>query len=288
MASLLSIRGVSFLLGYALFGAAVWWLVRAVRRSLEGRKLPSASAVRVDPYLVALLCRGAIGAVQAAVVTLVQKGFLNQVGSQVSAATREDRPDDLLECAVLDATRGRPRDISGVARQRPVKQQCKSMSRQLVDARCMTRPRVTLLRSALFIPAALLCLVVGVMLIGIWQEPAGVLALMALGSLIVGARVCFPRVTEHGRLLLRDVELAHAELYKHRATVHEGSAAELTWLIAVFGVAALPREGFPALANLFPVHGGADHSFAHGSNDLMSNDFGSSSFGGNDGGSSGG
>jgi uncharacterized protein (TIGR04222 family) len=251
------LRGPEFLFFYIAFSVCTIVFTRQLREWIEYGPVPQVHLD--DPYLFAYLNGGINEVFRAAIVVLLDRGWLIAEGDSIHR-----RPD-------IEASSTLPQVeqevISFFSSRRPAYEALRSSGSGsaaeiyekrtaeldlMPDARTKAR-RYMLCAVAICVLALLSLIKIGVALA---RGRTNILFLMILTILApyLLARIVLPGPTAKGRALLRDVRTLFADLAGRRPLLRPGAGTkEIAWLVGVFGIRALPREGFPDVPTLFPL-----------------------------------
>jgi len=251
------LRGPEFLFFYVLLCAFVMFAVFWLRERLE--RGPTPQVHLDDPYLFAYLRGGMNEVYRAAIVVLLDRGWLVAEGASVDRRGEfEPYPDrPAVEQEVL-AFFSAPRAAYEALRKSALGPAASTYEQRAFDLDLMPDGRVKARRQILC--GIGVCLLVGVSLVKIAvalsRGRTNILFLIALtiAAQFVLARLAVSGPTAQGRALLRDVQTLFSDLKGRRPFLRPGAGTkEIAWLVGVFGVGALPRDGFPDVKTLFPL-----------------------------------
>lgn len=252
------LRGPQFLLFYA--GLLVITLVVAgrLRRRNELRQAPYSEAPWNDPYRIAFLRGGRNELVRVAVVSLVDRGLLEVHGDKVQTTTvgKGMEARKRIEREVLESclTAREPKELFSASRFDAAAQDYEA---ELLRMRLLPDVETQGQRRALFLSAAAVLLFFSVTkIVMAWMRGrVNVMFLIVLTvvALVLLLKTVNPRLTARGNALLENVRNLFTSLKVRAPQIRPGGAStELVMLVAVFGIAALPRENFVWTRRLFP------------------------------------
>jgi len=257
------LAGPEFLLFYFLLGVITAMIVRVARRTfLESAgqvgALDLANRIGKDPYAVAYLRGGRDELIRAALISLIERGLLAAGASKLVLADRDAEAkirrslDKTLVMAVAAEV-----DVPGLFSDTLVKREADLYGPPLQklgvlpDNACRRASVMLFVVSALF-----LLLVAGIKIaVALSRGHSNVLflVLMAVGFAFVLDRAANPRITALGAEACRGLRELFAGLHGRRETFRlSKTTSELTFLAAVFGIAALPYEVSKAMSFLRP------------------------------------
>ncbi|HTY98566.1 MAG TPA: TIGR04222 domain-containing membrane protein [Rhodocyclaceae bacterium] len=255
----MSISGPAFLVLYSLLALAVVWLLRSHygRRETEGQRVPQLQLSK-DPYQVAMLRDGAKGAVQTAVVSLVDRGLLEELDGRVRLVDEKSLALELrpFENYVLAACRQWIEPA--IIEQRPaVASACREYEADLGRRALLADARTFAGRLPAYLAAAGLTLGVAVARIAYalahGRHNVIFLMILALVCAVFLHRAYRNRRTGLGDKALARLAILFARLKRDaKRIIPGGGNQDLALAVAVFGVAILPAETFPYLARLYP------------------------------------
>jgi uncharacterized protein (TIGR04222 family) len=248
--------GPLFLVFYICLLAAVLYGVFHGRKKWETGE-PSRMDLS-DPYLIAFLRGGPHESLRVAVINLVDRGLLTAEKTKLCRTARATPSSARkpIEQAILDRT-GAPVEASSLFHGSQLTSAFFSYQTFLEGERLLPDGSQVLARTMVFLFIIGIILGVGVtkVLIAIDRGHHNIgflIALMCIGG-GAAAYVCFPRLTEKGRLTLEDLATLYARLRDRASDIQPGGATiELAMLAAVFGLSALPGEAFAYSKTLFP------------------------------------
>jgi uncharacterized protein (TIGR04222 family) len=248
--------GPPFLVFYVCLLAAVVYGALRCRKSLEAGE-PSRLDLS-DPYLIAFLRGGPNESLRVAVINLVDRGLLNAKKTKLCRTARAtpSSAGKAIERAVLDQTSA-PVEAASLFNGSGLTSAFSSYQTFLEGERLLPDGSQVLVRFSLFLVTLGIVLGIGVtkLLIALDRGHHNIGFLIALMCIGGGgaAFVCFPRLTEKGRLMLEDLRSLYSRLRDRAADIQPGGATiEAAMLAAVFGLTALPGEAFAYSKTLFP------------------------------------
>lgn len=250
--------GPQFLFFYA--GLLVLTLVVAsrLRRRNELREAPYDEVPWNDPYRIAFLRGGKSELIRVVVVSLVDRGLLKvqstkvqttAVGIGTEARKRIER--DVLEyCGTL-------REAKELFSATRFDAAAADYEEELARMRLLPDAEMKAGRRALFLGASAVLLFFSVTKIVIalnrGRMNVGFLILLTVVALALLLKSVNPRLTARGSALLENVQNLFLSLKVRAPQIRPGGATtELVMLVAVYGIAALPREEFLWTRYLFP------------------------------------
>lgn len=268
------LRGPQFLAFYAaltpLTLLVIWWLRRNREMGLQdgGAVTPAALA---DPYLIAYLRGGASETIRTAAVSLIDRGLLTVEGEKVHTSSTGRKTDvrrtverALLEyCAASSDPRGLFKDQKLVAACDEYEQQL--TRRHLLPDEAVTANRKTIFNCAV---AVLIAFSIVKLIVAFMRGRSNVMFLIVCTIIAVVAAhaVAFPRQTALGKALLSEIQNLFSALKLRAAQIRPGGAtAEMSLLVAVFGISALQGADFAWTKLLFPAAAASDSSSSSGS-----------------------
>lgn len=247
--------GPAFLIFYLASGVALLALLVFWRRSAESGDAPR---VRLsDPYLIASLRGGPPEALRLAVVALLDRGLLKVSGTCLqaepgaSALVRRE-----VEKAVLERF-GEPDEAATVYNDAAALRAAEALDRELRrlgllpgERQLWQRHGRTLLGIGLLAALAALKLAVA---LARGRHNVGFLVALAVLLSLAALATWGSRRTARGDALLASLRTLFGGLRARSAGVRRGGAtAELSLLMAVFGLAALPAPARDEASALFP------------------------------------
>lgn len=252
------LRGPQFLLFYAGLVVVTLVVVARLRRRNELRQAPYSEAPWNDPYRIAFLRGGRNELVRVVVVSLVDRGLLEVQGDKVqtTAVGKGTEARKRIEREVLEycAAAREPKDLFSPSRFDAAAQDYET---ELLRMRLLPDVETRGERRALFRWAAAVLLFFSVTKIVVaWMRGrmnVGFLILLTIVALVLLLKTVNPRLTARGNALLENVRNLFTSLKVRAPQIRPGGASsELVMLVAVFGIAALPRENFVWTRRLFP------------------------------------
>ena len=253
------LRGPEFLLFYiilcALVLASSWWLRET------GEAGPTPQVPLDDPYFFAFLRGGDAEVFRDAIVILLDRGSLSAIGGTVqsvggptSEATHPAEQEVLsffksshpAYDALQQGTLGSSIEAyESKAEQLGVLPNARERGRRYV--------RYGIAAFALATIAFIKILVA----LSRGRTNIGFLIILSVLVQIALVKIAIPRLTTKGRALIRDIQSLFSDLEARRPLLRPNAGTkEIAWLVAVFGVSALPTAGFPDIKALFPQSSG--------------------------------
>ena len=250
------LRGPEFLLFYVFLTIVVLVVTAFVRRVLDGSgAVQSPSTIVSDPYLVAQLRGGAGETLRVALLSLVDRGLIEESGG--TFRTREGaEPEHGHRPIERDVLRLYQNGGDGPA-VLSLAPSCEPYEERLRSLGLVADESIRARRFALF--GLMLVLLGGVaatkIYIGISRgRPVLFLVILSAISVLLLYKAAMPRRTRAGEALLGDVRRLFGGLKARAETLRRGGAtSELALLAAVFGVATVPLTVFPQRSLLYPV-----------------------------------
>lgn len=250
-----ALSGPEFLVFYTLFGILVVGGLYALRHSGE----PDLHAGKVplsDPNLIAYLRGGKNEALRVATVFLIDRGLLKVQGDLLETRNSNDggRTPNLVEKAIL--SRFGNRDLArSLFADEPCEKAADRLRVALEQLGLLPSEGVKAARNGrLFLALVVLWLVALIkIVVGLRQDrPIGLLMVLGVGLTLAAWKFHDPWRTRRGEALLGDLETLFSHLRARAALLRPSSnAAEAALLAAVFGLAALPQDGWLHLRTLF-------------------------------------
>ena len=238
------------LLAAALFGAAYY---RKTHETGEPSRLDLS-----DPYLIAFLRGGPHESLRVAVINLVDRGLLKVDKTKICRTAKADPSSarKALERALLDRAHA-PVDAATLFHGLEIAEALSSYRTLLKNERMLPSVAQTSRRLLTFVITLGIVLGIGmiklVIALGRGHHNVGFLTLLMCISLGGAMYVCFPRLTEKGRLALEDLRALYSRLrYRAREIQPGGATIEAVMLAAVFGLTALEGGAFGYWKTLFP------------------------------------
>lgn len=255
------LRGPEFLLFYLLLSAAIVGLAWFLRVQLEGGSVPQVHLD--DPYFFAYLRRGIAEVFRAAIVVLLDRGLLlYSDGTNVmrAAGVEPSTPEHPVEGEVL-AYFSAPHAAHDALQPDVLGSSIAAYDTNAQQLGLTPSSRETAQRQVIYVIAAgaLAAVAIIKLLLALARGRTNVGLLIILGFLaqFVLFKVAFPRLTERGKALMRDVQTLFGDLESRRPMLRPAAGTkELAWLVCVFGLASLPM-GFPDVNALFPKSAGS-------------------------------
>jgi uncharacterized protein (TIGR04222 family) len=260
----LDLAGPEFLLFYTLFALVTLGLLYVARAAGESGPAPRIDTG--DAYLIAYLRGGRHAALRVATIALIDRGLLvaDVVTRTVVAPGQRTGPQHPIEQALVRHFE-QSRLATTVFGNDELTAACAEYERRLTalglipdEARRSVRRR--LLGAALL---GLVGLPVAKIVVAFARGRSNVLFLVVLTAVaaVAAAGVATPRLTSRGRALLADLRRLFARLRSRAPSLHPGGAsADVALLVAVFGLAALPRSAFAYARALYPKAGSSGSS----------------------------
>jgi uncharacterized protein (TIGR04222 family) len=253
----LDLPGPQFLLFYTFFAAAVVAGLVFWRRRAELSKSPAKIDLS-DPYLIAYLRGGEREVLRVATVTLIDRGLLVRTGSIIRRAENAS-PDSVrrpIEQALL-MKYARGGEVSWMFEDDGLSKACEPYGATLRRARLLPDEYVNQARLVRLVIASFVLSVVGftkvLIALDAGRSNVGFLIVLMIASVVVAAAVSFPRLTESGKAMIKDVQSLYTGLLDRSALMKPGGAGIDTMMLgAVFGLGALAGPGFSLASGLFP------------------------------------
>lgn len=251
------LRGPEFLFFYIVLSGCTTLAVLWLREWLEGGPTPQVHLD--DPYFFAYLRGGMNEVYRAAIVVLIDRGWLISEGDSVHR--REDiepKPEQPgVEQEVLSFFYA-PQPAYKALKSGAYGSSSSVYERRATELGLMPDDRVKGRRQILVSIAV--CTLVGISLIKIAvalsRGRTNVLFLIILTFLapyLLG-RLVLAGPTAKGKALLRDVQVLFGDLKGRRPFLRPGAGTkEIAWLVSVFGLGYLPNGSFPDGKMLFPL-----------------------------------
>jgi uncharacterized protein (TIGR04222 family) len=250
--------GPAFLGAYGALVLVTLGLMILARRLGEGGPVPRLDLV--DPGLLAALRGGSDEATRVTMVSLIDRGLLvaepgGDARKVVAAPGAEKMARRGLELAILRRANVPVVPLS-VGWGPEVAAAARAHEAELERLGLLPSPAQRTRRTLIL--AAALAVVVGAALIKVDMavdrgHPFAFLVVAAVLGVILLVKRARPRRTVRGDRFMRDLETLFDGLKRRAAQVRPGGAtAEAVMLAAVFGIAALPSQGFGAIHGLFP------------------------------------
>lgn len=251
------LRGPEFLFFYIGLSVCVFIGTVWVRELMERGPIPQVNLE--DPYFFAYLRGGITEAFRAAVIVLLDRGWLIAYGDVVHR--RDDiqpKPEQPgIEQEVLSFFTA-PHSAYQALRNCSLGSTASHYEKQATELDLIPGSRRKSMRQLLV--AVAICGLVLVSLIkiavAISRGRTNLLFLVILTVLApyLLARVLLSGPTSKGRALIRNVQSLFSDLKGRRPFLRPGAGTkEIAWLVGVFGVKALPLDGFPDVKTLFPL-----------------------------------
>ncbi|HET6175495.1 MAG TPA: TIGR04222 domain-containing membrane protein [Candidatus Sulfotelmatobacter sp.] len=250
------LRGPEFLFFYVLLSGAVILAVIWLREWMESGPTPPVHLE--DPYFFAYLRGGMNEVFRAAIVVLLDRGWLIAEGDMVHRRDDvEPNPEQpSIEQEVLSFFYT-PRPAYEALKSSPLGTAASTYEQQTVELDLMPNQLVKGKRQILCGIAA--CALLGVSLtkiaIALSRGRTNLLFLIILTVVVqwILVQVAVPGPTAKGRALLRDIQSLFSDLKGRRPFLRPGAGTkEIAWLVGVFGLGSLPSDGFPDVKALFP------------------------------------
>ena len=242
------LRGPEFLVLY--IGLSVVVIIAAVvlRQYAE-----SADAPRIDlsdPLLIAYLRGGDKEVMRVAVVSLIDRGLLECSGTRLHTA-KHARPESVrreIDKALLKKFASSA-EVSSMFDDFKLRSICYEYEETLKRVRLLPDNSITLVRTVIF--SCVILVLGGVGLIKLMvafsrgRTNVGFLIVLIIVSIVVAAKLSFPRLTQSGKAMLEDLKNLYFGLKDRASLLRPGGATlEPMMLAAVFGVGALAGMGF--------------------------------------------
>jgi uncharacterized protein (TIGR04222 family) len=249
------LSGPDFLLFYLCVSMAVILALWLSRRRAESGPAPKLNLS--DPYLIAYLRGGENEVMRLAVVSLVERGLLIPLGTQLR---RHDR-------ATFDSTRipieyeilkkfGSPAEAGSIFKDDRLKAVCQPYKTLLEQAGLLPDGKIKRDRWMRFAIAAFALCSLSFMKVTIGlsrNRPVAFLVILSIVAVIATSFAAFPRLTARGKAMLADVQTIYGGLKDRAHSFTRGAAtADALMLAAVFGVAALAPADYAYARTLFP------------------------------------
>jgi len=259
------VSGPPFLAIYAALIAVLCGVLRVVARQTDPAEVPPGQWT--DPYLLAYLSGGPDLALRTVALSLVDRGLLHANGPALSvavpgAAALVQRP---VEQRLLQVV-GAGADARSILQSGTLHDGCEDIQRQLRQARLIeigpARLGSGLLRSGIAATALLMVAVARIVLAASrGQHKIGYLiALTLLGLVLVfsskggwSSLVSGPSRTRAGETLLADMRQLFGTLPLRAGQIQPGGGtSELSFLVALYGLAAAPAFASSTLQSWMP------------------------------------
>ncbi len=249
------LRGPEFLFFFLFASAGALLVLRLVRWLLEVRASEPSLG---DPYQLACLRGGPEETIRVAMVSLIDRGLLDVFGDLVKAGPEAGRnvARRPLDRALLEHF-AKPCGADTALRSSSVRDCVVFIETELRKTNLLPDDMSRVMKAAAFGSAVLLIDGAALQKVSLAIERGhsnfGILVILAFAFPFVAWRLTFPRLTRGGEAALLHVRSLFAGLNGRAWTLRPGgSTAEIALLVAVFGLAALPREQFPWVLRLFP------------------------------------
>jgi uncharacterized protein (TIGR04222 family) len=258
----LALPGPAFLGFYIVLSGLVLVVLRLFLKTLETAPTPGLSVK--DPYLIAYLRGGTHETAAVAILSLCDRGLLVIGDGQVSRANLVGsiRLPHPLERAVLAACVGGAKARS-LVRDDAVAGACDAYHAELQALGLVADERTQSRRVLWALAAAAILLGVGgaKLIVAVSQDRSNIGFLIIL--MIFMAFVLFRMVgrsrTGAGDAALGELRQLFADLRRRAGGLQPGRATSDTMLLAaIFGLSALPSNGFAAIRSLFRNPAGSD------------------------------
>ena len=286
-----ALNGPEFLVFYTLYGILVVGLLYAFRHSGE----PDVDAGKVslsDHNLIAYLRGGKNEALRVATMFLIDRGLLKVQGDRLERRDSNDteRTGNVLEKAILARFSDRD-DARSLFSDDHCERAADHLRVALEQLGFLPSEGVKAARNGrLFFALAALSLVAMIRIfVGLLRNrPIGLLMVLGIVLMVAAWKLHDPGRTRRGEALLDDLRNLFSHLRARAALLRPSTnAAEAALLAAVFGLAALPEEGWLHLRTLF-ARGTTRNSGSGSSCGAGCGSAGSSACGGGGGGGGGG
>jgi uncharacterized protein (TIGR04222 family) len=250
------LRGPEFLVFY--IGLAVLVIIGGVllRRYAESSGIPKIDLS--DPLLIAYLRGGDKEVMRVAVVSLIDRGLLECSGTRLHTA-KHARPESVRreidrELLKKFSTEG---EVTSMFDDFKLQSTCSEYEETLKRVRLLPDNSITLVRTIIFASAILILGGVGLVKLIIafsrGRTNVGFLIVLIIVSIVVAAKLSFPRLTQSGKAMLEDLKNLYFGLKARASLLRPGGATlEPMMLAAVFGVGALAGMDFAFTKSLFP------------------------------------
>jgi uncharacterized protein (TIGR04222 family) len=248
--------GPQFLLFYSALGLTVTLSLLWTRRQHESLAAPTTRLD--DPYLVAMLRGGGDEAVRLALLSLLdRKLIVTEAGDHLARApdvtTAHVRRD--IEKAILKSL-DRSRSVDDVLAGVRADFALQSYENTLKRMNLLPGPEHKARRMKLWAAGFGVLFVVAVIKVGMGisrNRPVLLLVLEGAAFAVATVAICFPRRTLSGDQLVTHMRELFSSLKDRAGSLRAGGeTSDLTWLGAVFGLAAVPGSVFPHTQLLTP------------------------------------
>jgi uncharacterized protein (TIGR04222 family) len=255
------VSGPLFLAFYAILALAANLLLRQYYRGRETRETVGHLEFAKDPYQIAILRNGAAAAVQTAVVSLLDRGLLEEQGGRVRLVDAKT-----LELALrpfekrLLAACQQWSDPGTIEKCPDVQAACREYEAALAKKSLVADARVLASRWQPYVLVAGFTVGIAVARIAyaLAQGRSNVIFLtgLALACWFALHRTFKRRLTGQGAAVLARLRVLFANLVRDAKRIAPGGQLQdLALATAVFGIAFLPGEAFPFLNRLYPKKG---------------------------------
>ncbi len=254
----MNVSGPVFLLLYFILALAVNIWLRSYFRRSETTELGRTLDFAHDPYKIAFLRGGAGEAIKVAVVSLVDRGLLEEYKGCLRAPRKDAseiacRP---IEKAILDCFSGW-RDRSAARSDTRVEAACHSYETELKGKRLLADAQVYSQRLTAFASAAMVMVGISAWRItnSLSHGKSNIVFLVELTfiCIIVLHAAYRNRVTGAGKAALDRLKRLFAGLKLQAPRIRAGGESQdAALLAALFGLALLPADQFPYVRRLYP------------------------------------
>jgi uncharacterized protein (TIGR04222 family) len=249
-------RGPQFLVFYLALAVIVNWMLRSIFQARENGVPPKLDTV--DPYQIAYLRGGANEALRVSVMSLVDRGLLKDVGTELKTVKHValDIAKRPIEKAILKKFSTQSSAIS-IFSDTSLKSVCDEYKLRLSNLGLISNWKVQGQRfPPFFIGIVLLSITAGYKLflaISRGKTNFELLFLFwAVSCYFLVKAYSKPR-TALGDQVLSDLRALFARLRSRASFIKKGGATnEVALLAAVFGLSILPESKFPFLKTMFP------------------------------------
>ncbi|MBL8176971.1 MAG: TIGR04222 domain-containing membrane protein [Bryobacterales bacterium] len=266
------LRGPEFLVLYIAVSVTAILAAYLNRRRREGadtRPLPKLE----DPYLIAYLRGGREGAVETAMISLIDRQRIVVENGQMLKRT-DAGVHHPLEKALLQEVAS-PRQAQDARKLRSTDASLDGYETHLVKQGLLpdATQKAARLRDAAFVCIALSLFALAKIAIALARGRTNIILLIVfmVVSLIVAFAVCNPRLTARGKRTLEHLRTLLDRLKDRAETLRPNQhTQELMLLAAAFGVMAIPAAAMPQRPLLYPANtssadGGSDSGSSCGS-----------------------
>lgn len=266
-------RGPQFLAFYTVFAVVTIVVVAMLRRRRELADGGYRGTPLHDPYAIAYLRGGKNELLRVTVVSLVDRGLLSVLHDRVQTTTvgRETMARRRIERDVLVFCIGgcEPKELFASP---TFDVATAELDFELSEMRLLPDDEIEAARRSLFFGATAVLLLVSIAKVVValsrGRTNIGLLLLLTFFAVLGTRAVVFRRRTARGDAFLSELRNLFGSLKLRAPQIAPGGAtSELTMLVAVWGVVALPGETFGWSSRLFPraQHDGGSGSGSCGS-----------------------